>query len=54
MNKLYSIEGMQVALFTNKNDVNKFLKIYDGNIVDIQYRRTDHIDIWMIVYVKQE
>ena len=51
---MYNIEGLQIATFTSEYDANKFLKIYDGKIVDIQYRRTDHLDRWMIVYVNKE
>ena len=55
MDKFYGFKGLQVAFFRNESALNKFLKAFDGNIVDIQYQRDDHnIDSVMIVYVKEE
>ena len=36
MNKMYGITGLQIAKFHHQYAANEFIKLHDGNIVDIQ------------------
>jgi hypothetical protein len=44
-NNLFGITNIKIKHFSiienNYNDINNFLKVYDGNIIDIQYSQNN-------------
>ena len=62
MNKMYGITGLQIAEFHHQYDANEFIKLHDGNIVDIQVTTDTNgsqYDIYskttiMIIYTEKE
>ena len=50
MNKLYGITNIQVADFKNIDDLNQFLWIYNGNIIDIQFNN----NLYYVIYKEVE
>ena len=56
MNKMFGITGIKVKFFScfdkkDLDELNNFLCEYDGNIIDIQYQKSDVLlDSIMVVY----
>lgn len=50
MINLFGLENLQIALFTNTDDVNNFLRQHSGDIVQIQNGTSDI----MVIYWEKE
>lgn len=50
MTSLFGITNIQIAIFTHIDDVNHFLRLHDGDIIQIQNGTRDI----MIIYREKE